>query len=179
MSATGARPAFGLTIRRPDLDRLAPIGRWLAHLAEMVLAMLIGMEVLFGEFAAVANALGYPNAMVRLPELSTIVMAATMTVPMALWMDYRGHPRRGIAEMSATMVLPAVVILAAGTVGLVGRTDLTATYHLSMYIAMVGLMAYRWSEYSGGISHESPVDAPLRLALETVKHASLCALAAP
>jgi hypothetical protein len=132
---------------------LAPLGRWLAHLAEMVIAMLIGMEVLFGEYAAVANALGYPRPMVQLPELSTVVMAATMTVPMALWMSHRGHPRRGTAEMAAAMVVPAIAVLSVGAIGLVGRADLTSTYHLSMYVAMAGLMVVRRSDYSGEMTH--------------------------
>jgi hypothetical protein len=142
-----------VTMRWAGAARLAPLGRWLAHLAEMVIVMLIGMEVLFGEYAAVANALGYPRAMVQLPELSTVAMAMTMTVPMALWMGYRGHPRRGVTEMAAAMLLPAVVVVAAGEFGVIGRADLTSTYHLSMYAAMVGLMAFRRSEYSGGMNH--------------------------
>ena len=76
-----------------------------------------------------------------------------MAVPMALWMDYRGHPRRGVLEMAAAMVLPAIVVLGVGAMGLVDRLDLASTYHPWMYIAMVGLMVYRRSEYAGGMSH--------------------------
>jgi hypothetical protein len=45
------------------------------------------------------------------------------------------------------------VVLGAGAIGILGRADLMATYHPSMYVAMVGLMVYRRSEYSGGMSH--------------------------
>ena len=153
MSMTVASSGHSLAIGRARLSFVAPLGRWLGHLIEMVLVMLIGMQILFGEFAAVANALGYSDTMVQLPELSIVVMALTMAVPMALWMDYRGHPRRGIAEMSTAMVMPAVVVLAAGAIGLVPRLDVTSTYHLWMYVAMVGLMIYRWPEYSRAMAH--------------------------
>ncbi len=148
LPAVLARPAG----RMPAFP-LGPLRRWVGHLVEMVLVMLIGMQVLFGEYAAVVGAAGYPDAMTQLPELSTAVMGLTMAIPMALWMDYRGHPRRGVIEMAAAMVVPAVVVLGAGAIGILGRADLMATYHPSMYVAMVGLMVYRRSEYSGGMSH--------------------------
>ena len=140
------------TVRVPALP-VGPVRRWVGHLIEMVLVMLIGMQVLFGEFAAVAAAAGYPDVMVRLPELSTAVMALTMAVPMALWMDYRGHHRRGVVEMAAAMVVPAVVVLGAGALGILGRAELMSAYHPWMYVAMVGLMVYRRREYSGRMSH--------------------------
>jgi hypothetical protein len=149
VTSSGRTFAFG----RARLSLVAPVAHWLRHLIEMVAVMLIGMQILFGEFAAVANALGYSDTMVQLPEISIVVMALTMAVPMGLWMDYRGHPRRGIGEMSAAMVLPAVVVLAAGALGVVARLDLTSTYHLWMYVTMVGLMVYRWPEYSRGMAH--------------------------
>jgi hypothetical protein len=148
-----AAPLVHRAARPRPLLRLGPVGRWAAHLIEMVLVMLIGMEILFGEFTAVANAAGYADVTAQLPELSTVVMALTMAGPMALWMAYRGHPRRGVAEMEAAMLLPAMVVLAAGAIGLVGRGDLAATYHLWMYVAMVGLMVYRRSGYTGGMAH--------------------------
>ena len=144
------------TVRRygtVNLGLRGPVAHWFGHLIEMVLAMLIGMQVLFNEFAAVANALGYPDPIVRLPELSTVVMALTMAVPMALWMDYRGHGRRGVAEMSAAMVLPAAAVLTAGVLGVVARQDLHSTYHTWMYIAMIGLMIARRREYSMPMGH--------------------------
>jgi len=153
MSMTVSSSGRPFAIGRARLSFVAPVGQWLAHLIEMVLVMLIGMQILFGEFAAVANALGYSDTMLQLPELSIVVMALTMAVPMALWMDYRGHPRRGIAEMSTAMVMPAAVVLAAGALGFVARLDLTSAYHLWMYVAMVGLMVYRWPQYSRTMAH--------------------------
>jgi hypothetical protein len=151
MSITAGERAVRNSRARPRI--LAPAARWLGHLVEMVLVMLIGMGILFGEFAAVANSLGYSDAMVQLPELSTAVMALTMAVPMALWMDYRGHDRRGIVEMVAAMIVPAVLVLAGGAIGYIARSDLGSTYHLWMYVAMVGAMIYRWPHYSRPMSH--------------------------
>ena len=142
-----------VSVRPFDLGRFEPAAHWFAHLIEMVLVMLVGMQILFGELAAVANAVGYGDPMIRLPELSTVVMALTMAIPMALWMDYRGHHRRGIVEMSGAMILPAAAVLAAGTIGIVGRQDLPGAYHTWMYVAMLALMVVRRHEYSSGMGH--------------------------
>jgi hypothetical protein len=153
MTHVVAQPGRLGSIRSLDLGRLGPAAHWFGHLIEMVLVMLIGMQVLFGEYAAVVNALGYGDPILRLPEVSTVVMSLTMAVPMALWMDYRGHHRRGVVEMSAAMVLPAVAVLGAGAVGIVSRADLPATFHTWMYVAMIGLMVVRRREYSAGMAH--------------------------
>jgi hypothetical protein len=153
MTHVVAQPGRLGSIRSLDLGRLGPAAHWFGHLIEMVLVMLIGMQVLFGEFAAVANALGYRDPLLRLPELSTAAMALTMAIPMALWMDYRGHHGRGIVEMSGAMILPAVAVLVAGSLGIVGRQDLPGTYHTWMYVAMLGLMVVRRRDYASGMAH--------------------------
>jgi hypothetical protein len=134
---------------RRGLVPTGPALRWLRHLVEMIAAMLIGMEVLFSQATAIARAFGYPDLMGDLPILATLVMAVTMTVPMALWMDYRGHARRGVMEMTMAMLAPLVVVVPLGVGGVLSGHDLGSMYHLAMYGPMLAVMVYRRSEYMG------------------------------
>jgi hypothetical protein len=107
------------------------------------------MAVLAHPVGALAGALGYPDLNASLPVVATLAMTLEMTVPMAMWMGYRGHRRRGILEMSAVMIVPALVLAAAAQAGIIGTTGLLSTYHVVMVAAMVGLMLVRRSDYSG------------------------------
>lgn len=131
------------------LVTVGPALRWFGHLVEMIAAMLIGMEILFGQATAIARAVGYRDLMGDLPILATLVMAATMTVPMALWMDYRGHARRGVMEMMMAMLAPLVVVVPLGVGGVLTGHELGSMYHLAMYGPMLGVMLYRRTEYMG------------------------------
>jgi hypothetical protein len=133
---------------RRRLVRFAPTGWWMRHLLEMVVAMAVGMQVIFGEYEAIAAAGGYRDAMTQLPELSTLVMAGAMVVPMALWMNHRGHLRRRTIEMAGAMGLPALVVLAMSSAGVVSSADLGSVYHAAMYAGMLGVMLFRRHEYS-------------------------------
>lgn len=53
----------------------------------------------------VASAIGQPDALAR-ATTKPLLMVATMTVAMALWMRLRGHRPRLIAEMAAGMDVP-------------------------------------------------------------------------
>jgi hypothetical protein len=135
--------------------------RWLLHLAEMVAAMLIGMEVLFGQATAIALAFGYPDFMRDLPVVATLVMAATMVVPMALWMEYRGHARRSTGGMAIAMLAPLVIVVPLGFAGVLTGHDLGSMYHMAMYAPMVGVMLYRRGEYARSHpEHQARVPLP-------------------
>jgi hypothetical protein len=45
------------------------------------------------------------------PALVAVGLIFDMTVPMALWMRHRGHPRADIAEMAGAMVFVALIAL--------------------------------------------------------------------
>ena len=83
---------------RPPVRR-----RWLGfagHYLEMVVAMVVGMIALGPVWD------GLWPAYADRPDTAALAMAANMTVAMVAWMAVRGHSRRGIALMSAAMVLP-------------------------------------------------------------------------
>ncbi len=57
----------------------------------------MGLDPIYGWLAAQA---GVPNLYLRLPELSTAVVAFNMTAPMVAWMRFRGMDWRLIWEMA-------------------------------------------------------------------------------
>ena len=86
----------------------------------------------------------------RFPEVYTLAMAFAMTVPMVAWMWVRRHCWRHSAEMTAAMFVPAAVCIGVCSLGLLPRTTMLSWYHLLMWVAMLGIMLYRWSDYAGG-----------------------------
>lgn len=120
------------------------------QLAEMLLVMLAGMMVLAVPAAAIERALGYPDLGTTMPAAATLVMAAEMTLPMALWMAFRGHHRRGVMEMSAVMAVPAIALAAAGAAGLVSPLASESAYHPAMLVAMVAYLLARREPHAGG-----------------------------
>lgn len=121
----------------------APARRFLRHYLEMVAAMVLGMVVLGLAARAVVDTSGRPALMLG-------EMAVTMTLPMVAWMRVRGHGWRACAEMSASMVLPAVGVLALLGSGLVtGSAALMTIEHSVMFPAMFAVMVWRREEYSG------------------------------
>ena len=89
-------------VRRLLRTRLA---RFLTAYLEMTLAMVVGM----GLFGVIWDAV-WPGLTGR-PDAMALTMAFDMTLGMAAWMWVRRHAARHIAEMSAVMVLPFLVLL--------------------------------------------------------------------
>jgi hypothetical protein len=52
--------------------------------------------------------------------------------------------------MTAAMFVPAVVCIVVCAAGLLPRTTMLSWYHLLMWVAMLGVMLYRWNDYAGG-----------------------------
>lgn len=115
--------------------------RWLGfigHFVEMVVVMLVGMGLL-------TTILGMPHDSPA--EVQALYMAATMTVPMAGWMLFRGHARRATAEMAGAMVVPLAMLAPMLWVGLISGEALLTLQHVLMLPAMLGAMLVRRSEY--------------------------------
>ncbi|HYM84952.1 MAG TPA: hypothetical protein VEY67_12475 [Candidatus Dormibacteraeota bacterium] len=152
----------------------ADLAGWVRHLAEMVLAMYVGMLAY--------HALAQPAlaALVgRGPfegDLGYAWMVASMVLPMAALMLRQGHGTRMTAEMSFAMVAPTVLCFAlvrfsiAPVVPLLAWLTPTSVYgaaHVAMIVGMVAAMYLRRAMY--GCGTESPsagsvVSAPLRVA---------------
>jgi hypothetical protein len=112
----------------------------------MFAVMVAGMIATAAIFLTVVQ-MTWDEATRERPTASLLVIAAGMSIPMAVWMLYRGMGRKNSAEMAAAMALPAIPFL-----GLVwfGVTDnaLCGPYCVSAMVAMLALMSYRRSEYA-------------------------------
>ncbi len=112
------------------------------HYVEMVVAMFVGMVALGALQQAV-----WPALTAR-ADIGLMVMATNMSIGMGAWMRFRGHSWRGIAEMSASMYLPFVVLLVPLWTGAMGEHAVMGWGHVLMFPAMALAMLLRPSEYS-------------------------------
>ncbi|SDF77997.1 hypothetical protein SAMN05216553_103245 [Lentzea fradiae] len=111
------------------------------HGAEMLGVMLAGMVLL--------GPLWRPDQV----ELAVLWMAVSMSVPMALWMSYRGHGR--IAEMCAAMAVPYLVLLVPYWFGALDGDAVEMGGHLLMLPAMAAVVVFRRHEH--GTPSANPV----------------------
>jgi hypothetical protein len=84
--------------------------RFLRHLLEMIVVMMLGMCVLgaaWGAFHEIVFGSAFADAWRDYVGLAAFAMAFNMTVPMVLWMRYRGHSWERGGEMAIAMNLPS------------------------------------------------------------------------
>jgi hypothetical protein len=117
------------------------------HFLEMVVAMLLGMGVLEG-VASLAFAAGDSSLTDQPGALRVMLMGLSMTVPMILWMRYRGHSASRNAEMAASMLVPSGVAAALAAAGVLGAGDALLVQHAVMIPAMLAVMLWRYDEYA-------------------------------
>jgi hypothetical protein len=117
------------------------------HFGEMVLAMLLGMVVLGGlaelAFAAAGSSLSDQSG-----GAQVMLMGFNMTVPMVVWMSYRGHARARNAEMAMSMIVPSVAAAALAWAGVLESAAALGVQHAVMIPAMLGVMLWRYEDYS-------------------------------
>ena len=95
------------------------------HYLEMLAAMAVGMIAL-GHFWSPARV-----------DLAAAWMATTMAIGMAVWMWHRGHSGAAIAEMTAAMYAPFLLLLIPWWAGLIPGEAVLIGGHLLMLPAMV------------------------------------------
>ena len=121
---------------------------FIRHYVEMVIAMFVGMAVLYMPAELALNAIGSSWDELSDP-LMFLGMATTMTLPMVAWMTYRGHGLRSGGEMAASMFLPTFAVI--GVLWADVFTDVGALMvieHAAMLLAMLGVMLLRPAEYT-------------------------------
>lgn len=125
-----------------------PAGRFLLHVAEMCMVMCAGgiiLSVLFFQGAAV---LGYANLPQTAPELSVIVIAINLTVPMAAWMRYRGMDWQPTLEMAIPTMATGLLLVAAYWLDVVAKGSLIEIQTSLACPVMVAVMLLRFRLYS-------------------------------
>ena len=116
------------------------------HFAEMVVVMLLSMAVLGAAVSAVFALAGHAN-LLHFAALRGLLMTAYMVIGMAGWMRHRRHGWVRIAEMSAAMAAPFVVLVGPFLGGVIGKGAFLSAMHLLMLPSMYGAMALRRDEY--------------------------------
>ena len=121
--------------------------RFARHFAEMLLAMFAGMLVL-GGLSMLAFSVFGSSLMDQSGGLRVTLMGFDMTVPMVLWMRYRGHDWARSAEMAGSMIVPTAITAVLAWAGVLGASAALAVQHLVMIPAMLGVMLWRYEHYS-------------------------------
>jgi len=81
--------------------------KFVLHLGEMFVAMVVGMialDALFGGLLAVAGT-SYPVLVDDAPAVVALILMFNMTAPMLLWMRFRGHESSEVSAMGVAMVV--------------------------------------------------------------------------
>jgi len=92
-------------------------------------------------------------------------MATDMAIGMGAWMAFRRHGWRHIAEMTAAMYLPFVILFPATLAGAMTSGAMMVAGHVLMLAAMLAVMLRRrdhygyrrpaWPAVSGAAGHSS------------------------
>lgn len=127
------------------------VWRFLRHLLEMIVVMMLGMCVLgvaWGAFHEIVFGSAFAGAWRDYVGLAAFAMAFNMTVPMVLWMRYRGHSWERNGEMATAMNLPLLPLLLFYSLDLIPAEAVLGLQMMLMIPAMVLAMLYRKDEYS-------------------------------
>jgi hypothetical protein len=127
------------------------VWRFLRHLLEMIVVMMLGMCVLgaaWGAFHEIVFGSAFADAWRDYVVLAAFAMAFNMTVTMVLWMRYRGHSWERGGEMATAMNLPLLPLLLLYSLDLIPAQAVLGLQMMLMIPAMVLAMLYRKEEYS-------------------------------
>ena len=125
--------------------------RFIRHFFEMVAVMTLGMVVLgaaFRQLHILILGSGFAAAWDDHVLLAAFAMAFNMTVPMVLWMRYRGHSWERGGEMAVAMNLPVLPALVLYWLGAIPSDGVLGLQMMLMIPAMLGTMLYRKEEYT-------------------------------
>ena len=134
---------------RAHRRRIGGFGHFALHFFEMCMPMCIGWAVGDLVYFAIAEQFGSSDPFRDWPTLSLLVVTFNMTAPMVAWMRIRGMAWRPTAEMAAGMVVLALLILAAGWLGIAAMSTLPWLAHGLMMPAMLVPMLLRLDLYTG------------------------------
>jgi hypothetical protein len=136
-----------MSVARPLHTHPDGSGRFVRHLLEMGLAMMVGMIASAAIFLS-AVGMTAAEAMREHAVLFVVLQALGMSAAMVAWMRHRGHGWRSCAEMAGAMVVPAIPLIGLRMAGTISGPICGAYCALSI-AAMVLVMFYRRSDYTG------------------------------
>lgn len=134
---------------------LAQVGHFLQHYLEMCAVMCVGEAVLDVLFFGGAWVIWHSNLISQFPELSTLVIAFNMSVPMVAWMRFRGMEWRPTWEMSGAMFVEAILLIGVSWLGIIAKSSLVFWQEALMMLAMLPPMLFRLDLYTGRVGHRA------------------------
>lgn len=132
-----------------------PVGYFLRHLGEMILAMMVGMvaggamlALIFSTMlASTIRGMTRVEVLNQFAVLICLVVAVTMIAPMAAWMRYRGMEWRPTLEMAAAMAVPLIPIFGLLGFQVIPGAEACGLYCVLMIPAMIIAMLFRLDLY--------------------------------
>ncbi|HEU4948270.1 MAG TPA: hypothetical protein VFT31_14055 [Kribbella sp.] len=94
------------------------------HYLEMCVVMCVGAVSLSVLFFGAAALLGYTDLPERAPELTALVVAINLSLPMAVWMRFRGMDWRPTLEMSGATMVAGLLLIAAYRLDVIEQSSL-------------------------------------------------------
>jgi hypothetical protein len=140
-----------------------PVGYFLRHLGEMILAMMAGMvagaavlALIFSTvLASTVRGMTPIEVLNQFPVLICLVVAVAMIVPMVAWMRFRGMEWRPTLEMAAAMAIPLVPIFGLLALQVIPGARACGLYCAVMIPVMVVAMLFRLDHYTGHMDHHA------------------------
>ena len=138
-----------------------PVGYFLRHLGEMILAMMAGMVVgaavlalIFSTvLASTVRGMTPIEVLNQFPVLICLVVAVAMIVPMVAWMRFRGMEWRPTLEMAVAMAIPLIPIFGLLGLQVIPGARACGLYCAVMIPAMLVAMLFRLDLYTGHMNH--------------------------
>jgi hypothetical protein len=125
---------------------------FVGHFVEMCIAMCAAGVPLTLVLLAV---LGGDAFRTTYPEVSLVLIAATLSGPMTAWMLFRGMPPRPTVEMAAASFVVVFALIVAAAAGVISSAATVTVGDVCGFscAAMLVVMAARFDLYSGGHHH--------------------------
>lgn len=139
----------------PIAGFLRPAGRFFAHLAEMCVVMCAGAVALSIAVFGGATLIWSIDVTQRYPELSTLLIAINLSLPMLVWMRYRGMAWRPTLEMSGATMIVGLLIIVAFWLDIVAKDGLIELQTSLACPVMLAVMLVRFRLYAGTMAHHA------------------------
>jgi hypothetical protein len=132
----------------PPQRILSRVWHFVRHYVEMCLAMCIGGITLNVLFFLGAAQIGYPDLIERYPEFSILIIGILLAIPMAAWMQFRGHEWRTNLEMSSTTIMLAILLIGVARLGVIPQSGMLEWMRILACPVMLIPMFFRLDLYT-------------------------------
>ena len=138
----------------PHVSPARQVWNFARHYLEMCIVMCVaGVPLTLVTLSGLSSLTGV-DMRDQYPQLSLLVTAFTITLPMTAWMLFRGMPRRPTFEMAGASFGVAIVLIIAGWLGIEEAVQLKLGEFCGLTCAaMFAVMLLRLDLYTGRTGH--------------------------